>query len=181
MTRKVNSIAVLKAVSLYLTTMTHEWILYHDPVSICSIMARYTYAIRGEPAASIATVQVREEVCELRRGQQLTEHFLCDINPKGEVPVLAPVDDDGGVLDPIPDSVDITWFIASRYPGLLPKEHETEIRRLVSTMHEKINFFSLTFAGKPEVQRRNVASLESKLGEDISERYRRAIEYKIQR
>lgn len=131
-------------------------------------MARYTYAIRGDPAEINEELRFREQICELKAGQQLTEHFLCDINPKGEVPVLAPASSDGHTLDPIPDSVDITWFIAGRFPGLFPKEREMEIRRLVSILHENINFFSLTFGGKQEMPQRNIALLESKLDQILN-------------
>lgn len=159
--------------------MIDEYILYHDRVSICSIMARYAYAIRGRPAEDAAELHIQEEACDLKSRQQISEHFLCDLNAKGEVPVLSPAKLDAAHR-PIPDSVDITYFIAERYPSLIPKEHEEEIKRLISKLHE-INFFSLTFAGKPETQQRATASLEEKLQENISERYRKAIEYKIQR
>jgi glutathione S-transferase len=155
-----------------------SWILYHDWHSICSIMARYVYAIRGEPRADSAELQMTEQVCSLRAGEQLTEHFLCDINNNGEVPVLVPAN---GEQEAISDSVDITWLFADYFPGLLPKEHEGEIKRLVTELHAKVNFFSLTFEGKPEVQQRNMAALRSRLYDDISDEYRKVLEHKIQR
>lgn len=154
-----------------------KYTLYHDPGSLCSIMARYTYALRGEPVHANTEMQINEKVCELRTKEQLSEHFLCDINANGEVPVLVPEE---GNLEPIPDSVAITYTIASRYPNLLPKEQEPEIRRLLNALHD-ISFFSLSFAGKPEMQQSNLSLLESRLREDISERYREAIQRKIQR
>lgn len=117
------------------------WILYHDPVSICSIMVRYTFALRGGQQCNGSELQLQEKVCDLRCQQQLTEHYLCEIKPNGEVPVIALVTHESG-LKPIADSVAITWFMASRNPSLLPKEHEENIRRLVTELHGSINFFS---------------------------------------
>lgn len=94
--------------------------------------------------------------------------------------MLAPANADDGGPAPIPDSVDITIFMANSYSSLIPKEHEKEVKRLIYALHD-INFFSLTFAGKPEMQQRNVASLEARMKEDVSERYRKAIEYKLRR
>lgn len=140
-------------------------------------MVRYTFALRGKPVDSNADMDIYNKVCSLKAKEQLTEHYLCNINGNGEVPVLVP---ETGDLKPMPESVDITYAIASRYPSLLPQEHENEIKSLIRTLHD-INFFSLIFAGKPEMQLGNLALLERKLGEDISEKYRKAIEHKIQR
>lgn len=116
------------------------YILYHDLSSICSIMARYTYALRGDPADSTTELHMKQEACEIKSGELLTEHFLCDVNGKGEVPVLVPANPDCENQQPIPDSVDITYFIASRYASLLPQDQEKEAKRLISALHE-INFF----------------------------------------
>lgn len=152
--------------------------LYHDPGSLCSILARYTFALRGAPADEHAAMHVRERICSLRASEQLTEHFLCNINPNGEVPVLVP---DDAQQSPIPDSVDISYVFASRHPSLLPEGKEGEIERLMRALHG-INFFSLTFAGKPEMQQRNLSMLEAKMGEEgTGEKYREAIRRKIER
>lgn len=140
-------------------------------------MVRYTYALRGKPRDADAGMEVQEKVCSLKKREQLTEEFLCEINPNGEVPVLMPEDKH---LKPIPDSLDITFAVADRYPSLLPDENREETTRLIRDLHG-INFFSLTFAGKPEMQQGNLAFLQGKLQEDISERYRAAIERKIER
>lgn len=160
------------------STSNNGYTLYHDPGSLCSIMARYTFALRGSPANEHAAMHVREQLCSLRASEQLTEHFLCDINPNGEVPVLVP---DDAQQPPIPDSVDISYVFASRYPSLLPEGKEGEVGRLVRALHG-INFFSLTFAGKPEMQQGNLAVLEARMGEEgTGERYREAIRGKIER
>jgi hypothetical protein len=63
---------------------------------------------------------------------------------------------------------------------LIPAVHAEEISRLLSDLHN-INFFSLTFAGKPQGQHAALAKLNEKLKEDISGRYRTAIDTKIKR
>lgn len=60
-------------------------VLYHNYFSICSIMARYTYALRGEPKSANDDIRLEQKSIELPKGEQLTEHYLCDINPAGEV------------------------------------------------------------------------------------------------
>lgn len=60
-------------------------LLYHHPYSICSIMVRYAFACRGQLASGNSEIQIREEEVDIIHGQQLTEHFLCDVNVNGEV------------------------------------------------------------------------------------------------
>lgn len=48
-------------------------------------MVRYTFALRGEPAEPRAEMRLMEEEVNIMKGEQLAEHFLCDINPTGEV------------------------------------------------------------------------------------------------
>ena len=59
--------------------------LYHFPYSICSIMVRYTFALRGQPKDTDSEIRIQEKPVDLWRGEQLTEHYLCDINTAGEV------------------------------------------------------------------------------------------------
>ncbi len=63
-----------------------SYTLYYHPYSICSIMVRYTLALRGPPKAGSPDVTVREEVVDINDSlDQLTENYLCNINPKGQV------------------------------------------------------------------------------------------------
>ena len=65
-------------------------VLYHAVYSICSIMVRYSFALaRDDPKDSAHEIIIREEDVDIMNGGQLTEHYLCDINAYGEVPVLA--------------------------------------------------------------------------------------------
>ena len=65
------------------TKPTH--VLYHFHYSICSIMARYTYALRGSPTDPKDEIRIEEKSVALDKGEQNTQHYLCDINPAGEV------------------------------------------------------------------------------------------------
>jgi glutathione S-transferase len=60
-----------------------------------------------------------------------------------QVPVLA----NAAVLGtPIADSLEITWYIADRYPSLAPAEHKEDIDHLLRDLHA-LNYFSLSFEG----------------------------------
>ncbi|KAF7189817.1 hypothetical protein HII31_08924 [Pseudocercospora fuligena] len=157
------------------------YILYHYPYSICSIQVRYALANRGEPSHQQKAIQLDERVIDIGPAhEQLSEHFLCDVNANGEVPVL--VTADGSV----PESVDITYKLAESYPSMLPKNCEREVKRLLAELHQ-ISFFALTFSTMKngpgsKGHDANLAFLEDKLqAVDTSERYRNAIQHKIVR
>lgn len=71
-------------------------------------------------------------------------------------------------------------YFADFYPGLAPSAYEAEIRRLLGELHS-INFYSLTFTGKPEGTLAAKKNLNERLKENISDRYRAAIEHKLKR
>lgn len=81
---------------------------------------------------------------------------------------------------PIQDSLDITLYIAERYPDLMPQSHKDEIIHLLQELHS-INYFSLSFSGKPEIANAVLRDPVLQLLErpDISERYRDALRYKL--
>ena len=60
-------------------------ILYHNYYSICSIMVRYTAAIRGAPKDPESEILIEEQAIDIFHEEQLSEHFLCEINPLGQV------------------------------------------------------------------------------------------------
>ncbi|KAJ5157225.1 uncharacterized protein N7482_008325 [Penicillium canariense] len=150
-----------------------EYILYHNIYSICSMMVRYTLALRGPPKDDHSAMDVTEVAVDLFKGENLTEEFLCDINKYAQVPVL---DDRKG--NPVPDSLEITHYIANVYPNVIPKSHRDEITALLKELHG-LNFFSLSFTGRTGVAAGLAATVE-KLLEDptISGRYRKALEFK---
>ena len=59
--------------------------LYHYPYSICSIMVRQTIAIRGQAKDAESEIPINEKLLDIFKKEQLSEHFLCDVNPEGQV------------------------------------------------------------------------------------------------
>lgn len=59
--------------------------LYHHRYSICSIMVRLTLAMRGTPKDGQGVHIEESEVDIIEKREQLSEKFLCEINPKGQV------------------------------------------------------------------------------------------------
>ena len=178
------------------------FMLYYGAHSICSIMVRMTYALRGPPKSGLADMQLVLQEVDIGNGnEQFTEHFLCDINKEGyvsksalvllsdssivksaykscgfmKVPVLT---NESALPGPLPESEAITYFFCDRYPQLLPQEHESLIKRLITDLH-KISFYSLTFGLMPA---RGLAIQDhiNKILKDptISQRYREALLYK---
>ena len=64
--------------------------LYHNPYSICALMTRYTWAVRGEPRDAAAAMTVEEKEVDIFHEAQLEEDFLCEINAEGQVSFLSP-------------------------------------------------------------------------------------------
>lgn len=81
---------------------------------------------------------------------------------------------------PIPESVDITKYLAGSYPSMIPDSYGSEIGQLMDDLHG-ISFYAFTFAGKPQSTQATKARLEGLLREPISNRYRAAIDIKLQR
>lgn len=59
--------------------------IYHNPYSICALMTRLTYRFRGEPRDNSRAIVADEKLIDIFTFDQLSKHYLCDINPKGEV------------------------------------------------------------------------------------------------
>lgn len=92
-----------------------------------------------------------------------------------QVPVLT-----SEALDrPLPDSLDITFYIAERYPRLLPEAHEQKIKGLLQELHA-LNYFSLSFGAQPQVAENMLAALDKRLKGNISEWYRETLEARRQ-
>lgn len=54
-------------------------------------MARYAYALRGSPDDPKNEIRIEEKNVNLGKGEQLTEHYLLEINPAGDVSVSQPI------------------------------------------------------------------------------------------
>lgn len=155
---------------------SQQHVLYYHPYSICSIMSRYALAIRGEPATPEEAITVKEQEIDIYASEQLTEEYLCIVNAKGQVPVLAPP----APASPISDSRKIATYLSSKYPQLGPGAHRDEIEGLLDDLHT-LNFTSLSMQPGPGTARYNVLKeyIHDKLQSDISDRYRKALEYKL--
>jgi hypothetical protein len=76
----------------------------------------------------------------------------------------------------MPESLDITYYIAKQYPSLLPENHKDQILELLNELHN-INFFALTFGSTPIVSTDKKLAVEEKLAQPgISKKYRHALE-----
>ncbi|OAL29354.1 hypothetical protein AYO22_02248 [Fonsecaea multimorphosa] len=140
-------------------------------------MVRYTFALRGPPKNESSDIVLEEKSIDIYNEEQLSEHFLCEINPYGQatkVPVLA-----SPVLEKtIPDSLQITHHIASLYPSLVPDSHEEQISSLLSDLHS-LNYFSLSFSGKEHVAHGFKTAVQQRLNGNINDRYRTALNFKL--
>jgi glutathione S-transferase len=151
-------------------------LLYH-PYSICSLMVLYTYALRGKSKDNEPDIQLDTKIVDIVRGEQFEEDFICRMNMKGEVPVLIHPNT-GPKHKPMPDSLKITRFFASKYPDLMPAEHADELERYLDELHN-LNYFSLSFGHRPEMAHNFEDALKARLADpSISDRHRSALEHK---
>ena len=159
-------------------------------------MVRFTLALAGQPINSEAAMQVEEKIVNIFAGEQLEEYFLTTINTLGlvsdrsllfsnpwesvtDIAAKVPVLTYPALGEPLPDSVDITHYIAERYPQLRPDEIAEEIKQHLLELHS-LNFFSLSFGSRPQQAEALVAAIDERLKMDISDGYRKALEFKRQ-
>ena len=61
----------------------------------------------------------------------------------------------------------------------MPTETASEIRQYLIDLHA-LNYFSLSFPGRPQIAKGFEAAVERRLASpDISDRYRKALEFKL--
>lgn len=48
-------------------------------------MVRYTIALRGPPKDESSSILIHEQEVDIFHQEQMSEQFLCEINPKGQV------------------------------------------------------------------------------------------------
>lgn len=81
---------------------------------------------------------------------------------------------------PMAQTTAISEYIAARYPDLLPAKHAAKIHEMVHRMHE-MNFFTLSFKGSPKLASGFTDAALVRLGDkSISDRYRKALEHKLE-
>jgi hypothetical protein len=165
-------------------------------------MVTYTAALRGKPKDTNSEVSIVEHEVDIFHAEQLTEAFLTEINPEGQVRkdslqsslksaiqlvllihhivIQVPVLVSAGALDaPMPDSLKITFYLASKFPDLMPDAHAVQIRQFLTDLHA-LNYFSLSFSGRAgaaQIVQNPVLERLEKPG--ISDRYRKALEFKL--
>jgi len=67
-----------------------SYTLYHFQWSLFSLMARYTVALRGNAASPETAMRIEEKLVDLHRGENLSEKYLLEVNPKGQVCITLP-------------------------------------------------------------------------------------------
>ena len=78
----------------------------------------------------------------------------------------------------IADSVEITHFLADRYPSVIPASHKEQITELLDDLHA-INYFSLSFPGREHVAEGFKNKVLKRLSGKVSYTYRDALTYKL--
>ena len=80
---------------------------------------------------------------------------------------------------PITESLEITHWLAAKYPSLVPSERREEISQYLTDLHA-LNYFSLSFPGRPQIAHSFEANVNRRLADTgISDRYRKALEFKL--
>lgn len=155
------------------------------PFSLYSIMARFAIELGKEYHQGPNGVpNIIHKLLDLHRDENLEEWFLTEINPSGQVPVMTREWQDGSVkprLEVTTESVVISKFFGEKFfPGLLGGPHRGEVDRLLAKIHE-IQAFSLSIKSPTKEQAVEVPDpgQDERLARtDISDKYRRALEYK---
>jgi hypothetical protein len=52
-------------------------------------MVRFTLAFRGAPKDESSAMSVEERTLNIFQDEQLSEEYLCEVNPKGQVSILS--------------------------------------------------------------------------------------------
>ncbi|KAK4498027.1 hypothetical protein PRZ48_010683 [Zasmidium cellare] len=126
-----------------------DYTLYYGMYSLCSMMVRYSVAVRGEHKDGIPT--------SFREVPALTSRSL---------------------EKPIADSLLITDYLLEKFPRLAPEEHVNEIKKRLRELHG-LNYYSLSYSGTNRFTHWLQGELKNILKDDILKEYRDAIEYKL--
>ncbi|KAK9419691.1 hypothetical protein SUNI508_07177 [Seiridium unicorne] len=152
-----------------------ECTLYIFPFSLYSIIARFAATLGAYTDQSNTSIVIEHRLVNVHRDENIDEPYLLGLNPKGQIPTMTVE----GLSSPIADSLDISYWICQIYPKLLPEKHQSKIQSLLSQLHS-IEALSLS-AARPEHEKEDVVNpaCDNALARtDISEPYRRALEYK---
>lgn len=155
------------------------------PFSLYSIMARYAIELGKEYHQGPNGVpNITHKLLDLHRDENLDEWFLTEINPSGQVPVMTREWRDASGkprLEVTTESVVISKVFGEKFfPELLGGVHRGEVDRLLAKIHE-IQAFSLSIKSPTKEQAVEVPDpgQDERLARTgISDKYRRALEYK---
>lgn len=155
------------------------------PFSLYSIMARFAIELGKEyHQGPNGSPNIVHKLLNLHRDENLSEWFLTEINPNGQVPVMTREWRSGSAkphLEVTPESTAISKFFGENFfPGLLGGQYKGDVDRLLGQLHQ-IQAFSLSIKSPTEQQAVEVPDpgLNDLLARaDISDKYRRALEYK---
>ncbi|KAH8812213.1 hypothetical protein F5884DRAFT_855513 [Xylogone sp. PMI_703] len=151
-----------------------DYELHYNQFSICSTQTRLTLAMQKLSKTPEQAIPVKQTHVDIYKAEQLSENYLINVNPKGQVPAMTSLH----FTNPLTDSYDITEFIGDKCTGLCPPPHRETILRLLKELHA-IQFLALSF--KPHENRAEgiTKEIQARLAlKDISEQYRKALEWK---
>ncbi|OAQ98095.1 hypothetical protein LLEC1_00802 [Akanthomyces lecanii] len=147
--------------------------LHMFPFSLYSIMVMYTYVLGTEASDDGGRILLSNKLVNLHRDENISEEYLVKINSKGLVPTLT----GGGLSQPMPESLDISYWLCSHYPRLLPEAKESKIRQLLRDLHA-IQGQCLSIPKGRRMDKIPCDADEPLQRDDLSPEYRRALEYK---
>lgn len=158
--------------------------LYSYNYSLCSLMTRYMLAVRGQPEAGVGALKIDDVEIDIHHAfDQLDEFYLCDVNPKGQVPAFRLETKPPQVIT---DSLKIAEFFLQRFPALrAPAGQEAKHDTLLRELH-KLDYFAVCFtaAGAPDIANPRIhaqqKTQERLQDESISARHRDALNHKLE-
>ena len=62
-----------------------KYVLHYNSYSVCSLMVLFTLRLKGPPKTPEDDIQVETESVDIFHEEQLSEHYLCEINKQGQV------------------------------------------------------------------------------------------------
>ncbi|OAA60070.1 Thioredoxin-like fold protein [Cordyceps fumosorosea ARSEF 2679] len=147
--------------------------LHMFPFSLYSIMVMYTYVLGKQDASEDGGISLSYNLINLHRDENISEEYLAKINPKGLVPTLT----GGSLSQPMPESLDISYWLCSHFPHLLPEPNEAKIRKLLADIHA-IQGLCLSIDKGDRMEKVPCDADEALERDDLRLEYRRALEYK---
>ena len=67
------------------STENYNHVLYYAVFSTCSVRARLSYRFLVDAKDPSQEIIIKEMPIDIAKTEQLTEHYLCDVNSYGEV------------------------------------------------------------------------------------------------